>query len=186
MKKRKKFILIVLAIIFLSPVIITKFLFDKYAVEVPKIMGTVNKGFLMQPAIDVATVLVNSQDANLIKNHWYLLLITRNPTGPQDPLVAPLLNKISRIRLALGKDYSQTGVLMASTNPGAMAGGTLADGYMTLTSVGVNLLLGYAGTEQGIFVMDPRGFIVLAYPSTVESESIYKDLTRLMKYGSVD
>lgn len=186
MKKRKKFILIVLALIFLSPVLITSFLMNKYAVQIPKVMGTVNKGFLMQPAIHVTTVLVNAQNADLTKNHWYIVLITRTPMGPQSAIAAALLDKISRVRLALGKDYSQTGVLMASVDPGSMPGATLANGYMALTSIGVDQLLGYVDTEQGIFIMDPRGFIVLAYPSTVESESIYKDLTRLMKYGNVD
>lgn len=185
MKKRNKFILIVLAVIFLSPILVTKYLYDKYAVQIPKVMGTVNKGFLIQPAINIETVLVNVRDAELIKGHWYFILITRNPMGPQNPIVAPLLNKISRVRLALGKDYSQTNVLLASTNPGTMAGGTLASGYLTLTPVGVDRLLGYVGTEQSIFIMDPRGFIVLAYPSAIDSQSIYKDLTRLMKYGTV-
>lgn len=169
---KKYLILLLLLIVFASPFFLAKWVFYQHGSAVLSTLGTVNQGKLIQPMV---TLNVSTSD---LAHKWYLCYIAENNTHD----IAIILDKMQRIRLSLGKEFSQVGLLIGETQAIDVTSDVPTDALKILIPQHlVDQLLAIQGKPSGIFIMDPAHHIILAYPVDVNSEAIYQDIQRLLK-----
>lgn len=141
-KSKTLCIFIILCILFVTPFLLARYFFTEYRDTLTSTLGTVNKGKLLEPPI-------------VLPGKWepkWTMLSTSDQTW----------DKIQRIQLALGKDFSR--VAIAKIN---------------------NIELPANIAANSIFIMDAEHRVILAYPADVNPDDVYRDIERLLKYSAV-
>ncbi len=175
---RRSLVVIGLAVLFFAPGLAAVLFFQH-----PQWLGghTTNKGELIKPAVFIqglAHIDGVSKDAK-----WHLLLWG---AGDCDQHCFIALDKLMRIRLALGRHYYEVNqVLML---PDAMSPALLQrlnilkksdTKLLYLTQKEMNLLR-VDQHHRRIFIADPQGFVVLSYAVTADSDDVYRDIKHLL------
>lgn len=166
-----------LFLFFASPFFIAHWFFYHKGASVPAHLGTVNHGKLIHPLIPLQQVLASSTPMPVLNKHWTLLYVS---TSQDIHHINKNLDKIYRIRLALGKDFSQVGQLFGTLKENALDPNPLKIQSIILSPKGTQRLLTQLKLSQGIFLIDASGNIFMAYPVNSKSEDIYKDIRRLI------
>lgn len=192
-KLKKPLILVLLLLLFASPFFLAHYFFYRYGSQVVSTLGTMNKGILIKPAIPLKEILNRStlalqQGSKIVQNKWYILYVISSKEQ-SNALIEKTVDKIQRIRLSLGKDFSKVGFFLAGSKNTMRKVSALSKEIsvvprLVLNKKGVNELLLTTSAEESIFIMDPKQRILLAYPIDVNSEDIYKDIQRLFQYES--
>ena len=136
-------------------------------------LSHVNKGLLLTPPKQVETIKAISQDK------WLLLLVVESSCHDE---CLKTLDKMKRIRMALGKDMYRINQALVSTQ-------TLpAEKIKRLGEVkGLDTQVVKLGEPMtaGIYIQDPLGNIMLTYSPEVKPNDVYSDLTRLLKVSKI-
>ena len=109
--KKNWLTIFLLFLFFASPFFIAQWFFYHKGASVPAHLGTVNHGKLIHPLIPLQQVLAASTQSPVLNKHWTLLYVS---TSQNSDLLNKNLDKIYRIRLALGKEFSQVGQLFGA------------------------------------------------------------------------
>jgi len=160
---------------------------------------TVNYGILITPPRPVGPLELERRgggalDAKSLAGKWTLIQVDRSPC---DARCAHRLWVTRQVRITLGKDLDRVRRVLVLTGPGAdpharamraahpdliVAGGTpaqLARLYRWLDA-------GEARAVEGhVFLVDPRGNLMMRYPRDLKPEGLQKDLRRLLKYSRI-
>ncbi len=143
-------------------------------------MNTTNKGDFVKPTVHIQALV---QIETVGDPKWHLLLWN---AGDCDEHCFNVLEKLSRIRIALGRHYyevNQALMLDESVNPMSPHSMNLlkkSETRMLHISQKELDLLRVTPHHQRIFIADPQGFVVLSYAQTADSEDVYHDIKRLL------
>ena len=177
MSRKNKIALIILFFLFVTPFFAANWLFYHHGTEISKHLGTVNHGRFIQPSIDLNQIIGPAVAPLSLKPKLYLLYVS---TAKDSKSTHSALDKIYRIRLALGKDFSKVGELCGLMTGNALAPNPLKITTLTLSSEGIAKLLTFSKEPQGIFLMDSSWHIFMAYSVNAKSDDIYQDIRRLI------
>lgn len=170
-------VIFLLLLFFASPFFIAQWFFYHKGSAVPAHLGTVNHGKLIHPLITIQQVIPSSTKIPSLNKHWTIFYVA---TSQNEKHINKVLDKIYRIRLALGKDFSQVGELLGSLKENTVESNPLKIPTVILSAQGAQILLGQLTLSQGIFLVDALGNIFMAYPVNIKSDDIYKDIRRLL------
>lgn len=177
MKTKNWLIILLLFCFFAAPFFLAQWFFYNKGNAVAIHLGTVNHGKLIQPVISLNDITTSAESSPSLKHRWTIFYAT---TSSHAKHINKILDKIYRIRLALGKEYSQVGELFGSTMPQPLVPNPLKINTVVLSSEGSQKLLSQLQLPTGIFLIDANKNIFIAYPEKVNSDDIYKDLRRLL------
>jgi len=186
--------LIILLLVFILPVTASWYLvyFTDYARE----GQGAEHGDLIKPARQLDNVQltkVNEGSSEQISLHgeWSLLFFIN---GACEEACADNLYRIRQIRLATGKDMhriQRVAVIDESEEPqfsdylSKYFPGQL---YAVKRDLGENFLNQFQdlkfGDKSAIFLIDPRGFLMMRYSNDIEPSGIIRDLSRLLRITS--
>jgi len=166
--------LITLALVFVGPILASSLLF--HFNWRPK---QINYGELLS-APKKLSQLTNPLPASL-KKHWLIIYVHPKTCKKscQDQLF--LLNQIHK---AFGKDYQRIQTVLVSRqkiNLPSEIHQIIADENQLISFFGRRVL----NKDGASYVADPLGNIILQYPGKPDSDSLYKDMQRLLKVSSI-
>jgi hypothetical protein len=172
--RRNYFILLLLALVFLTPGISAYFFYThpQWLAATPT-----NKGVFLSPPVLLAPLAQSGA------NKWRFVLWS--PGACEASCIAQL-DKLARIRLALGRRlYGVVTVLVLGANAPP-----LPDELVTaLRERDINSLKLVTDSSEilpalqnrlGIFIANPDNYLVLAYQPTVKPDDIYNDIKQLL------
>lgn len=145
-KKRKIVILGLLCIIFFLPSILALW-FYQHPIPFEK---TLNHGRLLSPPIKMSSLKTTTWQ-------WIIWCPKKN-----DAICSGTLDKLSRIRLALGRRWYDVTVKL----------------FYPEDRVAIDAVL--ATPKPTIWLMDKRGFVVMTYATSAKSKDIYDDIKTLL------
>ena len=184
-QKRSNWIVYVLALMFMGPLLaawVWFFFFQEIRND-----NTVNFGDLVTPARQVSVAgLVAQNDLQATEyfvGKWSVLLTSRGDCGLD---CENMLYQTRQVWIRLGKESHRVARVFANDT-----------GELPIEITGLHPDLEYFlardkffeqfeqhGTLE-VFVVDPRGFLVLRYKMPLDPAALYKDLIRLLKYSKI-
>lgn len=112
---------------------------------------------------------------------WLLIYARMTPCEQQ---CAALLDRLWRVRLALGKDQERVQGALWSTGESPALPPGLALRVQRLDEAPGSRIAAALGPERigagRVYVADPRGDVILSYPEGVEQKELLRDLKRLL------
>ncbi|KTC98955.1 hypothetical protein Lgee_1401 [Legionella geestiana] len=134
-----------------------------------------NQGFLLRPPVSVPALL--EMPAN-----WHLLLWNE---GACETACKAALDRLARVRLALGRRARRVDVSLVTSAPASLADAMLVK---TLKDADIRVLglddKAFAGLPQNVsafFIADPEGYLVLSYAKDAPPGALYHDLKHLLE-----
>lgn len=187
---RPRLVIIGLFAVFLLPILVA------LALNMPGVrwmpFGLRNHGELLQPPPSLDTLAASAVDggdlgATPFADTWTILVTASSPC---DRRCEDALDKAQRVRLALGENGGRTRLLWlsAGTRPPVDETERLLGRYSALRVGHVtrgqlpDILIGDSGAP-GVFVVDPRAYLILRYAPGFEGRDLLKDLERLLRYS---
>ena len=183
--KKTKFTAIALIVVFILPVVLAKLALDNDWFN----KGATNRGQLLDPIIDASAVFVAADE----EPHWRLSYIIPESC---DVACENAVFSISQVRKAVGREMDRVdAVFIATENSDKKAvANVVSKEYgklLNLDSENVNKLFNQLGND-GIFIIDTLGNVVLRYDITLErdqaimdSRDILADLRKLLKLSRI-
>lgn len=109
-------------------------------------------------------------------------------SGRCDAACRGKLHTIRQVRLALGRDASRVARVfvvddLATPDPAVLEGHP--DLAVALTPKGMNLPPGAANDRAHIYLVDPRGNVMLRWPAGMEPKRVLSDMKRLLKASQI-
>ena len=146
---------------------------------------TVNYGSLITPAIQLADSdfgLVNKEISIQLRDKWSLLFFIPNQCDEQ---CLKGVRELEAIHLLLNRDIQRV-QLLAINNAGIDLGvyTKQLDAGEKLNALQKDFVQAQQ-TLLGAYLIDPKGFLVLAYPPNADGKMMQKDLKRLLKYSRI-
>lgn len=190
--RRGRLQLIALFLVFFLPVLGALWLHVERAGWTP--FGTTNHGELLRPPAQIAVTGLRSVSGQpvgdgLLRERWTLLLLTGAECGAA---CRRLLSDTRRVRWGLGKDMDRVQRLVVVREAAALSGIANLPGEQSDLELAVaeadwpGVALGLSGADSGaLFVVDPRGYVVLRYPFDADLRGLLKDLERVLKISKV-
>lgn len=91
-----------------------------------------------------------------------------------------LLDQLKRIQLALGRDLHRVVVRVIFNSP------KLTDDINKLNEAeNIFIAKEFAALKNGLYVVDPKGWVILHYPEAWKNTEVYKDLRRLLDVSQI-
>ena len=185
--RRAKFLLVAVMVLFALPVVLA-FGLHSFAPDW-RPWETSNRGTLITPSRDVTLSQLNATDGqslDSLNGKWILVVIG---TGCDDHCVA-LLHLVKQVQISLGREATRvvrlyvgnreqtlpSVVALTEDNPG-LRFASAAPGWFQQFSVDGNQPI-----DAGhVYIVDPRGYLMMEYSRQLEASDIRKDLKRLLK-----
>lgn len=101
---------------------------------------------------------------------------------------AEKLATLRQVRLALGRNASRVARVFVVDDLRAPAAGILKDfggTEVALTPAGMSLPLGAANDRAHIYLVDPRGNVMMRWPAKADRKRILGDMQRLLKASQI-
>jgi hypothetical protein len=171
MNTKKLIILLCLAAIFLAPGL-AAYIFYHHTQWLSS--AKTNKGEIVRPNVELSF---------LTQNKWKLILWS---PGECDESCRIAMDKLARIRLALGRRlYQVDALLLRKEQTRALSMPFIQqlkdeDIHIRQLSSQEAQVLEPWSTQSKIFIVNPEGYLVLAYALTSEPNDIYQDLKHLL------
>lgn len=193
-KGRRDFL--ILMAVFFTPIIAALVLYNN--LDKLHIAGTKSHGNLIQPPRKLQDVPLTNRNGEAfrfseIRDKWILVIVgaaTCDKQCEQD------LYLMRQIRLAQGGDMHRVERLYISTDgqpqPSLLqvvdkySGTHVVYGDKTATQNIIRQFshdVGQGEDIQSMYIVDPRGFLMMSYPEGFKPRGAIKDLTRLLKYA---
>ena len=172
MLKSKKLIIVFLVLIFMMPGVCAYWFYEH-----PNWLSqaSTNKGQLLTPPVLVQALPKSAK--------WGIALW--NP-GPCGDTCLQQLNKITRIRLALGRRFYDVRLWLITTEDAGIHGAPPVDllqkqGITSVILSTKNLeKLPLLGSNPRVFLVNPKNYLILSYQLAANPADIYTDLQRIM------
>ena len=150
---------------------------------------TTNRGELVQPSIDVSNRLVT-------EGRWQLLMPMHEPCVEVcSETLQSVLHQTRQINIALGKNADRLGrALVRSTSFSPAAGEAMKGDYPNLKLIVDAALfaeltavsaINQDPADYHVFLVDPMGQLILAYPAAKVDKPLLLDLKHLMKVSNI-
>lgn len=182
-RRRGRRNMLLLALVFFGPLLLAVLMY--YGVFDLRPASTTNYGDLIQPPIVLA------EEATVptgMRGRWTLLMPVRGECGDA---CRQRLDEVRDVRLVLGAEADRVGrLLLSDVAPAGPA--WYAERHPGLTVVapgtaGWEPL--WASTESlavpGLYLVDPLGNIMMAYPPNPDQKRLLKDLKKLLKLSRI-
>ena len=169
-KHKSRVIFILLFGIFLLPGLMALFLYQThYFHNLPKI----NHGQLLKPPVKI--------HLDITSDKWGLIFW--QPSVSEENL-SDMIEKIKRIRLALGRRYFQVQPVLLTKDKSLSksAQKELTDNYFVhrvILADEMNLL----SSQPAFYILSPEKYVIIRYSVDTASNHIFKDIKRLLKKG---
>ena len=173
--------LLALASLFLAPIAASLFAYQFLRPE-----PTANYGELLLPPATIAEHELTRADGSAfrfseMKDRWILVA---SDSGACSGDCLAKVHAIRQVRLALGRNASRVGRVfvvddLRAPDPAAFA--PLEDLVIVLTPRGLTLPSGAANDRAHIYLVDPRGNVMMRWPAYPQLRGMLKDLERLLK-----
>lgn len=169
---RSRLILLGLLALFLAPLLAAVLLNSRWVDWQPP--AARNYGTLVEPVVALPETLRGRLPA---PGHWTLLAVMRSC----EARCAGDLDRFDRIDRALGRHGEELEpVLVTDEPPGADPGAvTLLAG----TAAWVDFLDQRLAGPQAVYLVDPRGNVMMRFPARYDAGAVRRDLERLLKYS---
>ena len=148
--------------------------------------NTVERGQFVEPIISFADIALTKTDGTPFqaKGLWWLLVVT--PASCDSPCELAL-SQMRALQVLLTKDATRVRrALLAPATPASKMA-VIAERYPkleVLSATTSTLSTAEGSIENGIYLADPHGFLVLGYPlEEASGTKVKKDLVRLLKYS---
>lgn len=186
-KSRTNYLIIflLLLIVFLAPIIAAVMLYNKNPHWLHH--NTVNKGTLISINLNLQQIKLIPHKITLpsLNNYWFLFYIAESHC--QD-LCRKNIHTMRQITIALGKNRYRLkyGLILASEKSLPAQPFVSRDLDLVYFTTSKSELKTFFSTlkiknpNEGYYLADPLGKIILYYSSTASGENIYHDLTRLL------
>jgi hypothetical protein len=118
-------------------------------------------------------------------NRWILVA---SDSGACDAQCAAKLHVMRQVRLALGRDAARVARVLVVDDfraPDSAALGPLEDLVVAMTPRGHAIPPGAANDRAHIYLVDPRGNVMMRWPAQPDFRRMLKDLTRLLKASQI-
>jgi hypothetical protein len=161
--------------------------------------GTTNHGKLIQPMLRLDDLplsdynITNSINVKQWHNHWMMIYFKENNC---DERCLTNIYLMGQTHTALGKFQDQviTAYVAIDPNEESNPGPEILRQYAHTLLLKTNTLdlnnffnnnPAHVDFKQGqLFLVDPNGFVMMYYPTTVNFEDVYQDLNHLLKLGA--
>lgn len=169
---RRNAVFLVLAVLFFMPGLAAYLLYTH-----PTWLGftKTNKGHLLNPPLLLAPLQVTTKSSP----KWRLVLWSPS-TCAESCLSA--LDQLVRVRLALGRHYYEvdTVLLVGDTVPSKAKQRFFSAHQIQWAHLPAKTQLPVGSRLGGIFIVDPKGYLVLDYSVEVKPEDIFHDMKQLL------
>lgn len=173
-----KWVNILLGTLFLLPVMAALIVYKGGAEHLRK----VNKGTLISPMIASKNIAFRSYDAKPVsfQKKWTVLY----HVSDCEKTCEKILDKVLRVRLALGKDMSRTQAALVTNSKVPTR---LLNSMSEVRQLDTQALLLSDSTLDldQIYLIDPLGNIMMRYDASAHPKDIYSDITRLLKVSTI-
>ena len=151
---------------------------------------TANYGELILPPQSLVEDTLQRPDGTAfrfreLRDRWILVA---SDSGTCDAHCAAKLHFMRQVRLALGRDASRVArvfVVDDGLAPGPAALAPLEDLVVAVTPRSVAMPAGAANDRAHIYLVDPRGNVMMRWPSQPDFRRMLKDLVRLLKASQI-
>ncbi|OGT79901.1 MAG: hypothetical protein A3H91_07295 [Gammaproteobacteria bacterium RIFCSPLOWO2_02_FULL_61_13] len=194
--RRPRIMLLLLVVIFAAPFAVSWYLFN--FTQVGRDSGSQSHGQLVAPPRPLPEVSLydigGRQEAGILRSRWSLLFLI---SGPCERSCVEALDRLRQLRLALGRHSDRVQrvlvvygrfppelpAALTKDYPGQMlVAGSAVDGHQA----GYNFRLfdGDTPLRAGrVYLVDPMGNLMLAWPAGIDPAGIIADLRRLLRYS---
>ena len=181
-KTKNRLTILFTVVLFTAPVVVA-YLLSSGLIEY-KPDGTKNNGRFISPLVKIADH-ANGPWVDQLNDHWTLI---RRVPGSCEPGCEQLQDELLRYRLSLGHRAEKL-ELMLMTDQSLSAGEDLFPlvekvslaGNQALQAVMDQLSVESLGNGDGLYVVAPEGFLMMAFTAQNSSSEIIKDLSLLVK-----
>jgi hypothetical protein len=177
--------LLLLAALFFAPIAASLFAYHFLRPE-----PTANYGELLLPPATISAHALARADGSVfrfeeMKDRWILVA---SDSGACAGECAAKVRAMRQVRLALGRNASRVGRVfvvddLAAPDPAAFA--PTEDLVIALTPRGLMLPPGAANDRAHIYLVDPRGNVMMRWPANPQMRGMLKDLERLLKASQI-
>ncbi len=177
--------LLLLAALFIAPMAAALFAYRFLELE-----PTANYGELLLPPSPVPEHALARADGTAfrfaeLKDRWILVASDGGACAAQ---CRAKLHAMRQVRLALGRNASRVArvfVVDDVTPPDPTAFAPVEDLQVALTPRGLTLPSGAANDRAYIYLVDPRGNVMMRWPANPQMRGMLKDLERLLKASQI-
>ncbi len=177
--------LMLIAALFLVPVAASLFAYRFLRPE-----PTANYGELLLPPDTLADTTLAREDGRTFRfsemsGRWILVA---SDSGACRAQCAAKVHAMRQVRLALGRNASRVARVfvvddLAAPDPAAFA--PLEDLVIAITPRGLLLPPGASNDRAHIYLVDPRGNVMMRWPANPQFRGMLKDLERLLKASQI-
>ena len=177
--------LLLLAALFIAPMAAALFAYRFMALE-----PTANYGELLLPPAPVPEHSLARADGTAfrfaeLKDRWILVVSDSGACAAQ---CKAKLHAMRQVRLALGRNASRVARVFVvddvkAPDPAAFA--PVEDLLVAITPLGLALPPGAANDRAHIYLVDPRGNVMMRWPANPEMRGMLKDLERVLKASQI-
>jgi cytochrome oxidase Cu insertion factor (SCO1/SenC/PrrC family) len=192
-KTKGRFIFLLVVAIGVAPVVVALAWYANADAWRPA--STVNHGNIVSPPRAIATANLPLLDGGTLPGNWFKhewsLVYTGAPACPTRCKKTLYLTR--QIRLALGAKMNRVQRLFIVTGKAKHAE-ALRRAHPDLTVVSakgttgrafLGQFVGDAGLGDRIYIVDPRGRLMMSYPADADPKGIIADIERLLKYSQL-
>ncbi len=155
-----------------------------------RLAPTANYGELLLPPAVIADHALARPDGNefrfsQLKERWILVA---SGSGACAGACAQKLHAMRQVRLALGRNASRVARVFVVDDlvaPATDAFAPLEDLVIALTPRGLAIPPGAANDRAHIYLVDPRGNVMMRWPANPDMRGMLKDLERLLKASQI-
>ncbi len=186
-----RLVLIAVIALFTAPILLSWYLvfFTDYDRE----HGGAQHGILIDPPRQIGQLLnfePFENDQQDIRQSWTFLSLVN---GICDNLCIDSLYRMQQIRLSLGKDMNRINRMISfDSKENLNAADTIIKKYQGTDTIVLNkgdqnnFIVSGQFYPNAIYLVDPMGYLMMAYPADTEPGGIIKDLKRLLRISKVD
>ncbi|MEO0997088.1 MAG: hypothetical protein AAFX58_06185 [Pseudomonadota bacterium] len=186
--RRGRLQLVLLAAVFLGPLAVAAWLYYSPAQWAPD--GRTNNGMLLQPVIVLPEVALADGSGGetapgALRGRWSLTYLARSDCAET---CRSALNTIRQIRLGSGKEALriQRVLLSDSALPeAAWLAAEQAGLIVARPGSDASFSAAVAELDEGIYLVDPLGNLMMAYPADAAPKPVYADLKKLLKNSRI-
>lgn len=162
---------------------------DRGLLDMPSLLGTSNRGDLLQPPVQIDTLGLRHPDGRPFDfasedGAWTLLLPVR---GSCDGDCGQNLYLTRQVRTALGRDAAEVKRLVVALDAPDPTLAELVErehpGVPLLTASTADFTSGVDASGDRYFLVDPYGWVMMAYTPAHDGKELMVDLKFLLKYA---
>lgn len=185
----KRAVLAVLALLFFGPLVVAWIWFFHFEEQYP---GTVNKGELIDPPVAIGEAYLRElrlhagdadETAQPFSDDWSIVLLAPRSCEME---CEQALYLTRQVRIRLNKDADRVQRVLLAGEGVEYPAEQHPDLRVFAADAAALAPFVNAAPDARIWLVDPRGFLMMSYPAGFTPEMLHADLKRLLKYSDAD